>query len=183
MSFAMSCPRSYFAEDVPGNLDYADYLAWLAEFLMCLPDEVPERQQKLWSSLVDKKPEDAAWSLGDNAFFHNDYIDGLLGRVNMGEDYDAAFAEVSAEWQEMYGDEDPDCCDALEDWINPAMWADAVREVKEMRAAGIEDLLEQKADQGYRAILAKIVKQVDSKQERIKLLDVFFRIYCDNAAK
>jgi len=46
MSFAYSSPRSYFAEDVPGNLDYDDYLAWLAEFLMHLPDEIPERQQK-----------------------------------------------------------------------------------------------------------------------------------------
>jgi len=183
MSFAMSCPRSYFAEEVPDNLIYADYLAWLAEFLMGLPDVVPECQQKLWASLAKKAPEQAAWSLGDDAFFHSDYIGGLIYRVRDGGDYETACTEISAEWQEMNGDEDPDCCDALEDWINPAMWADAEREFKEIQAAGIKDPDDQKIDQGYRAILAKIVKQVDSQEERIKLLDIFFGIYCDNAAK
>jgi len=183
MSFAMSCPRSYFAEEVPDHLAYDDYLAWLAEFLMGLPDVVPECQQKLWTSLAKKTPEQAAWSLGDDAFFHNDYIEGLTYRLRDGGDYKTAFAEISADWQEMNGDEDPDCCDKLEDWINPAMWSDAEREFKEMQTAGIEDPWDQKIDQGYRAILAKIVKQIDSKEERIRLLGTFFSAYCENAAK
>jgi len=45
MSFAYSSPRSYFAEEEPDGLVYDDYLAWLADFLMQLPDEVPERQK------------------------------------------------------------------------------------------------------------------------------------------
>jgi len=183
MSFAYSCPRSYFAEEVPDNLAYDDYLKWLAEFLMGLPNVIPECQQKLWTSLAKKTPEQAAWTLGNDAFFHNDYIEGLTCRIRDGGDYATAFAEISAYWQEMNGDEDPDCFGKLTDWINPAMWADAEREFKEMQAAGIEDPLDLKIDQGYRAILARIVKQVDSQEDRIKLLDIFFGIYCDYAAK
>jgi len=183
MSFAYSSPRSYFAEEEPDGLVYDDYLVWLAEFLMQLPDEVPECQNKLWLSLADKSPEKAAWWLGEKAFCHNDYIEGLLWKLRDGDDYDTAFVEISAYWQEINGDGDPDCCDPLEDCINPAMWADAEREFKEMQAAGIKDPDDQRIDQGYRAILAKIVKQVDSQEERIKLLDICFKIYCENSSK
>lgn len=182
MSFAMSFPRSYFTEEAP-PLAYDDYLAWLAEFLMQLPDEVPERQQKLWGSLADKTPENAAWWVGEKAFWHNDYIEGLLWKIRDGDNYDTAFAEISVYWQESCGDEDPDCRDPLEDCINPAMWADAEREFKEMQAAGIEDPDDQSIDQGYRAILAKIIRQVDSREERIKLLDICFKAYCEYAFK
>jgi len=180
MSFAMSCPRSYFAEEAPA-LNYDDYLAWLAGFLIQLPDEVPECQQKLWRSLADKTPKSAAWELGENAFWHQLYIEELLWSINNGADYDTTFAEISEYWQESCGDEYPDCCDALEDCINPAMWADAEREFKEMQAAGFKDHDCQNIDQGYRAILAKIVKQVDSQEERIKLLDICFKAHCENA--
>jgi len=183
MSFAYSCPRSYFAEEEPDGLVYDDYLAWLADFLIQLPDEVPECQNKLWLSLADKTPEKAAWWLGEYAYSHNDYIEGLLWKIRDGDDYDTAFVEISAYWQEINGDEDPDCCDPLEDCINPAMWADAEREFKEMQAAGIEDPDSQRIDQGYRAIRAKIMKQVDTRQERIKLLDICFKAYCENASK
>jgi len=182
MSFAYSFPRSYLAEESP-HLAYDDYLAWLAEFLMRLPKDIPEGQKKLWVSLVDKSPESAAWWLGEKAFWHNDYLRELLWKVRDGDHYDTAFVEISAYWQEINGDEDPDCCDPLEDCINPAMWADAEREFKEMQAAGIKDPDDQCIDQGYRAILAKIVKQVNTRQERIKLLDICFKAYCENASK
>ena len=176
----MSSPRSYFAEEEPDCLSYGDYLAWLSEFLMQLPDEMPECQNKLWLSLADKTPEKAAWWLGENAFWHNEYIEGLIFHLSEGADYDTSFAEISAYWQESCGDEDPDCCDPLEDCINPAMWKNAAREFKEMQAACIKDSDDQRIDQGYRAILAKIVKQVDSREERIKLLDICFKAYCEN---
>jgi len=182
VSFAYSCPRSYFAEEAPA-LVYDDYLAWLADYLMRLPDVVPACQQHLWSLLADKKAKHAAWLLGDDASFHNDYIEVLLYRIRDGDDYATAFVEISTEWQENFANEDPDCCDKLEDWINPAMWADAEREFKEMQAAGIKNPDNQYIDQGYRAILAKIVKQVDTQQERIKLLDICFGAYCENASK
>jgi len=52
-----------------------------------------------------------------------------------------------------------------------------------MQAADIKDPYDRKRDQGYRAILAKIVKQVDTQEERIKLLDICFGAYCENASK
>jgi len=140
MSFTYSYPRSYFAEKVPDNHSHDDYLSWLAEFLMHLPEEVQECQNKLWLSLADTPPpEKATWWVGEKAFWHNEYIEGLIFHLSEGSDYETAFAEISAYWQESCGDEDPDCCDVLEDCINPAMWADAVREFKEMQAADFKD--------------------------------------------
>jgi len=93
----------------------------------------------LWLSLADKPPEKAAWWVGEKAFWHNEYVEGLIFHLSEGTDYETAFAEISAYWQESCGDEDPDCSESLEDCINPAMWADAEREFKEMQAAGFKD--------------------------------------------
>jgi len=104
----------------------------------------------------------------------------------VGLSYDDYLAWLS-EFLMQLSDEVPECQNklwlSLEDCINPAMWTDAEREFKEMQAAGFKDPDDHKIDQGYRAILAKIVKQMDTQHEHIKLLDIYFKAYCENASK
>jgi len=137
MSFAHSFPRSYFAEEVPDKLAYDEYLAWLAEFLLHIPEEIPQAQKNLWLSVQENPPEEIAAELGEYSFWHAMYVDPLVARIWHGDDYQSALREVTEEWQDMYGDADPDTREQLEDWINPAMWADAGRECREMQAAGM----------------------------------------------
>jgi len=183
MNSAHSFPRSYFAELVPEKLDYDAYLVWLADFLMQLPEEIPEAQRKLWLSLQNKSPEDIAWELGEYSFWHAMYIDPLISRIWHGDDYQSALRDLTEEWQGMYADADPENREQLESWINPAMWADAGRECSEIQAAGIKKPTGEKIDQGYRAILASLVKQAVSKEDRIAVLHTFFKSYNDIASQ
>jgi len=183
MSFAHSFPRSYFAEHVPDELAYEEYLVWLADFLMQLSDQVPEAQQSLWLSLQEKSPKDIAWELGEYSFWHAMYIEPLVKRIWHGDDYQSALRELTEEWQRMFGDADPASREQLEDWINPDMWADAGRECSEMRAAGMTNPLGEKIDQGYRAILAKVVKRATTQEERTALLHSFFKAYNENSSQ
>jgi hypothetical protein len=68
----------------------------------------------------------------------------------------------------------------IDEYINPAFWAEALREYAEKQAM---PLPVQHADVGYRVPLARILSRVPSKAERIRLVREFYYAFNEEAMK
>lgn len=148
------------------------YLDWLADHLRTLPDVIPIPQEALWKKLDAMSPHEAAGCLGDEAFYHFLGYEALERLVLDGKTYDEALAEMERRHEEIYADEDdPDCIEPLNCWINPEMWRETQRELHESRRLPEGAFY---VDFGYRSMLAALAAKLDEKDDVIGILDYFF---------
>jgi hypothetical protein len=147
--------------------EYSFYVGWLADYLYKI-DVKPGKQD---AAQTIREREGKAYGLGADAFQHQCHtVEFLVPFIEKELDYHDALREV-AEIHEIYSKDadDPDCVIPLEEWINPMLWENAVREVGEAKSTKGRH-----ADIGYRAELAALLKGVEIHVDRVAIIDAFY---------
>lgn len=187
-------PRAYVDWTVPrdergneiGDCDdpetYRRYLEWLADYLYCADIPIPENQQSLLAEFEAEGGIHGAvfWTSEDWGISIWD-LDIVQEEILAGTTYEQFHAHQVKVLNEMpEEDRQIDGEPEEEFFISEA----------DYNRIGLEMLEEKRvprhinhADVAYRAIFAKLLKSVESREERIAHLDYFYRNFNDCASK
>jgi hypothetical protein len=178
-------PRHYDDVEVPifngqplyttnNQKEYKFYVNWLADHLYQNPQDEIDKTAEL------EKRKFNARCLGGDAVLHEMYcFSGYIPYFIRDLNYDDTFKGMQKEHQEIYKDEtDPDSVDPFEEWINPEIWDNAVREYQASK-----DIEAEHSDIGYRQELSQCLSGIKKHEDRYAILDDFFISYWEDACK
>ena len=183
-------PRSYVDWTVPvdeaGNeigvcrdeTTYAAYISWLADYLYNTNIPIPENQRSLVERYSEKGVEFAVFELSKDLGSTVWDVESLSTTIVDGGDYAAQHEMEKEAFNSLSEDEKSDWGD--EYFTTPE---DFERFRIETAASQIVPSHICHADIPYRPVLASLFKGVESKDQRIKLLDSFYRNFNDCASK
>jgi len=186
------CPRCFLFGEVPyyhgepllvayGEEEYGFYCRWLAGYLEGVAGkEVPPCQRELCEELQRMKPGKAVFWLAEDGFRYSDWIGTLERQIEDGLSYEEAVAEFRPWWEEYGRDFEPEEVEPFEEWINPRLWQDALRELREQERMPFPV---RHFDLEYRMPLASIIARESSAEKRLELIHSFYHFYDELASK
>lgn len=164
------------------DIEYQFYLEWLVQYLDGLKFQVSDCQLELCRLASEETPENVAFWLGHDGFYHLLTMEPLIRAV--GER--CSYSEMVNRLRELHEerakefDNDPDMIDPFETWISPFLWKEAERELNEERMFAGEAI---HADLGYRVPMAIVMKRIPSLRQKYEFLDNFYWSFNEEASK
>lgn len=145
---------------------YWEYLEWLADYLYQLDGLSNNEQQGLCKYVENMVPEDGIQLVAMNAALYQVETEPMESWIEENEPFDKYadnMREYAIEIDEQYDEE-----------AEKELYERVAKELEEKRkfCPGVRH-----ADVSYRVPLSIILKKVRSKQQRVRLLDSFYRIY------
>ena len=154
---------------------YGPYLAWLADYLCALDAEPLEEQKGLCIYVARMEPEDAVLMLGMNAALYQWDVQHMELAIEAGE----PFSDYWKDLQAVLLDADDDTVQ-IDEESERELYETVTLEFG-MKSQICPDV--QHADVGYRLPLSIDLKNCQKPEERIDLLDQFYRAYDNYASK
>ncbi|MDP8214825.1 MAG: hypothetical protein RAO92_04040 [Candidatus Euphemobacter frigidus] len=151
--------------------DYRNYLSWLADYLYHLKAEPNEEQAGLSKWVARMVPQDAMIFLGMNTAL---YFTNIAMWMKRWVEDDSPFSEY---WQEGILEDPFDDPEYIPDREDTRKEYERVKEEHKEHKKHCPDVCH--ADVAYRIPLSVALKKVESKKEREKLLDIYYRNFND----
>ena len=149
--------------DISSDKAYQFYLSWLADYLYGLETEPSEEQLGLCKYVENMEPEDGVLLIGMNAGLYQSDVERIEPWIEDNEPFSAYLKDLR-----QYD------CGNNERFDEKAerMLYERVRKEMEDHAKYCPGILH--ADVAYRVPLSNVLRKVDEKREREKLLDKFY---------
>ena len=161
-------------KDEQGNLlnvcstedSYWLYLSWLADYLNDLLAEPNDEQKGLCKYLDNMLPEDGVHLIGMNAALYQAETEPMESWIEEG----SPFVEYAENMKKYVLDDDEEYDEETDHQLYISV-------SEELKAHHQYCPYVRHADVSYRIPLARAIKKVETKENRIKLIDSFYRIY------
>lgn len=154
---------------------YRLYLAWLSEHLCALDAEPLDEQKGLCIHVARMEPEDGVLMLGMNAALYQWDVENMESAIEAGEPFYAYWRDLQA----VLRDAEDDTVE-IDEATERELYETVAVELDTKRR-NCPDV--QHADVGYRLPLSVALKKRQKPEERIDLLDQFYRSYDNYASK
>jgi len=155
---------------------YRQYLSWLADYLYELEAEPIDEQKGLCKYMSEMQAEDAVSLIGMNAALYEYDAEDMEDAIEEGKPFSVYWEEVQEYIRELDLEEEEEYDeDTLRD-----MFYTVKREMQTKQRYRSDIPY---ADAGYRLVLSVVLKKLENPEERIDLLDRFYKSYNVYASK
>lgn len=187
--FLEDLPPRYFCDfKVPGlaeetvtEVEYSEYVRWLADYLHRVELPLSEAQQE-WLRQTDHSPRGVIFSCSDSYGFAASPLEDVSRFFADGEDYDAWRSRMRLEWESFYPTPEDREENPIEEYncLPEGLFNRLHREWRQEREMGQEW---SHADIPFRSLLSWALHQIPDSEERFKEMDFYFKNFHETSCK